>query len=185
MAATATPSRPRCRRCCSPRSDAVPGLAPALDLLFAETDRVCCGSRLLSDWFFEVVLIQLLRWVIDHPQDVGVSSGLMMGLSDPRLARVLVALHAAPKDDWPLRRMASVAGMSSSAFADAFKSVAGSTPAAYLADWRLTLASSLLRTGRPQKLVAAELGFATASSLSRTFKRCFGVGPREWLASAA
>jgi len=164
--------------------DAVPGLRPALDLLFAETDRARCGSRLLADRLFEVVLIQLLRWVIDHPQAVGVTSGLVMGLSDPRLARALVALHAAPQDDWSLARMAAVAGMSRSAFADAFKAVTGTTPAAYLTDWRLTVASSLLRAGRPQKLIAAELGFASASSLSRAFKQRFGTGPRAWLARA-
>ncbi len=165
--------------------DAVAGLRPALELLFAETDQVRCGSRLLADRLFEVVLIQLLRWVIDHPQAVGVSSGLVMGLSDPRLARALVALHAAPQEDWSLARMAGVAGMSRSAFAEAFRSATGTTPAAYLSDWRLTLASSLLRAGRPQKLVAAELGFSTASSLSRAFRQRFGAGPRQWLAGSA
>ncbi len=162
--------------------DAVQGLRPALDLLFAETDRVRCGSRLLADRLFEVVLIQLLRWLIDHPQAVGVSSGLLMGLSDPRLARALVALHATPQEDWSLARMAAVAGMSRSAFAETFKAVTGTTPAAYLTDWRLTVAASLLRAGRPQKLVAEELGFSTASSLSRAFKQRFAVAPREWLA---
>jgi AraC-like DNA-binding protein len=163
--------------------DAAPGLRPALDLLFAETDLVRCGSRLLANRMFEVVLILLLRWVIDHPQAVGVSGGLVMGLSDPRLARTLVALHAAPQDDWTLPHMATVAGMSRSAFAEAFKTVTGTTPSAYLTNWRLTVASSLLRAGQPQKLVAAELGFSTASSLSRAFKQCFGASPREWLAA--
>ena len=165
--------------------DAVPGLRPALDLLFAETDRVRCGSRLLADRLFEVVLIQLLRWVIDHPQAVGVSSGLVMGLSDSRLARALVALHASPQEDWTLARMAAAAGMSRSAFAESFKSVTGTTPSAYLTDWRLTVASTLLRAGQPQKLVAAELGFSTASSLSRAFKQRFGAAPRAWLAGVA
>lgn len=161
--------------------DAVPGMRPTLDLLFAETDHLRCGSRLLADRLFEVVLIQLLRWVIDHPQAVGVNSGLVMGLSDPRLARALVAVHAAPQEEWPLARMAAEAGMSRSAFAEAFKAVTDTTPSAYLTDWRLTVASSLLRAGQPQKLVAAELGFSTGSSLSRAFKQRFGVGPREWL----
>ena len=162
---------------------AVPGLQPALDLLFAETDRPRCGSRLLADRLFEVVLIQLLRWVIDHPQAVGVTSGLVMGLHDPRLARALVALHEAPQDDWSLARMAAVAGMSRSAFADAFRRTTGTTPAAYLTDWRLALASSALRAGRPQKLVAAELGFSTGSSLSRAFRQRYGCSPSAWLAS--
>lgn len=163
--------------------DAVEGLRPALDLLFAETDRVRCGSRLLADRLFDVVLIQLLRWIIDHPKEVGVSSGLVMGLSDPRLARTLVALHGAPQDDWTLARMAAIAGMSRSAFAETFRAVTGTTPATYLTDWRITVASSLLHAGRPQKLVAAELGFSSASSLSRAFRQRFGAAPREWLAA--
>lgn len=161
--------------------DSVPGLAPALDLLFAETDHPRCGSRLLADRLFEVVLIQLLRWVVDHPQAAGVKSGLLMGLADPRLARALVALHRAPHEDWPLARMAAAAGMSRSAFAEAFRAVTGTTPAAYLTDWRLALASSLLRAGQPQKRVALDLGFSTASSLSRAFKQRFGSAPRGWL----
>lgn len=159
----------------------VPGLHPALELLFAETDRPRCGSRLLADRLFEVVLIQLLRWIVDHPQAAGVSGGLMMGLHDPRLARALVALHATPQDDWSLARMAHEAGMSRSAFAEAFRTATGFTPAAYLTDWRLTLASAALRAGQPQKLVAAELGFSNGSSLSRAFKQRFGRSPRAWL----
>ena len=64
----------------------VEGLQPALDLLFAETDRVRCGSRLLADRLFEVVLIQLLRWLIDHPGAGGVGSGLI-SVAPPRTAR--------------------------------------------------------------------------------------------------
>ena len=36
----------------------VPGLDLALELLFAETDRVRCGHRLLADRLFEVVVLQ-------------------------------------------------------------------------------------------------------------------------------
>ena len=114
----------------------VDGLQPALDLLFAETDRVRCGSRLLADRLFEVVLIQLLRWLIDHPGAGGIGTGLISGLADPRLARLLVALHAAPAAAWSLERMAAQAGMSRTAFAVAFKQATGATPAGYLADWR-------------------------------------------------
>lgn len=96
-------------------------------------------------------------------------------------AAARVALHATPQEDWSLARMAAVAGMSRSAFAEAFKTVTG-TPLAYLTDWRLMVAVSLLRAGRPQKLVAAELGFSTASSLSRAHKQRFAASPREWLA---
>lgn len=164
--------------------NAVDGLMPALDLLFAEADRVRCGSRLLADRLFEVVLIQLLRWILDHPEQAGVSGGLILGLSHPRLARALVAVHQSPSDDWSLAKMASAAGMSRSAFADAFKTVTGTTPAAYLTDWRMSLAASMMRSGQQIKTIAAELGFASGSSFAKAFKQRFRASPREWLAAA-
>ncbi len=160
--------------------DRVDGLGPALDLLFAETDRVRCGSRLLADRLFEVVLIQLLRWLIDHPGAAGVSSGLISGLADTRLARLLVALHSAPAESWPLERMAAQAGMSRTAFAVVFKRATGTTPADYLANWRLTLAMSELRAGGMLKAVADSVGYGSATALSKAFKQRYGVAPRDW-----
>jgi transcriptional regulator GlxA family with amidase domain len=118
---------------------------------------------------------------IDHPTQAGVSAGLIVGLSDPRLARALVALHRTPGDTWSLARMAEIAGMSRTAFAATFKSVTGTTPAEYLSNWRLTLATADLRAGRPIKIIADEPGYAGASSLSKTFKQRFGHAPRDWV----
>src|SRR3546814_1748590 len=50
----------------------VHGLHSTLELLFAETDRVRCGQRLLVDRLLDVAVIQLLRWLLDHPQEAGV-----------------------------------------------------------------------------------------------------------------
>ncbi len=163
----------------------VDGLAQALTLLFAETDRMRCGSRLLADRLFDVVLIQLLRWLIDHPEEAGVPAGLITGLSEPRLARALVAMHERPGQPWPLERMARQAGMSRSAFSARFRDVVGQTPADYLADWRLTLAQAELRRGQSIKGIAEELGYASASALSRVFTQKIGVSPRHWLGGLA
>jgi len=157
------------------------GLDAALSLLFAETDRVRCGQRLLADRLFEVVLLQLLRWLLDHPQEAGIQPGLITGLSDPRLARALVAVHESPGAPWSLERMAASAGMSRTAFANAFRDVVGQTPADYLTDWRMALAQARLREGRPLKALAEELGYANASALSRAFAARTGLSPREWL----
>ncbi|NZA27785.1 AraC family transcriptional regulator [Luteimonas sp. SJ-92] len=159
---------------------AVDGLAPTLDLLFAEADRVRCGSRLLAGRLFEVLLVQVLRWALDHPTQSGVDRGTLAGLSHPQLARALTALHARPAEPWPLERLAAQAGMSRSAFAAAFKHAVGTTPAAYVLDWRLGLAATRLREGRTVKQVAHELGFAEAGALSKAFRRRYGVSPRGW-----
>jgi len=158
----------------------VPGLDLALELLFRETDQVRCGQRLLADRLFEVVLIQLLRWLLDHPQEAGMQPGLVAGLSEPRLARALVAMHEAPGEAWTLERMAERAGMSRTAFANAFREHVGQTPAEYLAGWRIALAQDRLREGQPLKRLASELGYANPSALSRAFTARMGMSPRQW-----
>lgn len=162
---------------------AVPGLADALGLLFAETAHRRCGQRLLADRLFEVVLLQLLRWLLDHPGAAGLPPGLLQGLCDPALARALTAVHEAPEAAWTLERMASTAGLSRSAFAARFRAVLNHTPADYLAQWRVALAQQRLLQGQAVKQVAGELGYANASALSRVFTQKVGQSPRQWLAS--
>ncbi len=161
----------------------VEGLAPALALLFAETERVRCGQRLLADRLFEVVLLQLLRWLLDRPEDGGVPIGMLTGLSDPQLARALVAMHDHPGQPWSLDTLAQEAGLSRTAFAARFKGVVGTTPGDYLANWRMSLTQTGLRQGRPVKVLASELGYANASALSRVFLQRMGLSPRAWLSA--
>ncbi|MCB1570965.1 MAG: AraC family transcriptional regulator, partial [Xanthomonadales bacterium] len=47
----------------------------------------------LADRLFEVLVLQLLRWLLDHAEEAGLQDGLLAGLSHPRLARVLTAIH--------------------------------------------------------------------------------------------
>lgn len=159
---------------------AVDGLEATLDLLFAETVRVRCGQRLLADRLFEVLVLQLLRWLVDHPEQAEVPPGLLLGLGHPRLARALTALHERPGADWSLAAMAQVAGMSRSAFADAFKAEVGCPPATYLLQWRVALAQSMLRQGRSVKEAADALGYASAASFSRAFTQQAGQPPTAW-----
>ncbi|MEO8410968.1 MAG: AraC family transcriptional regulator [Propionivibrio sp.] len=159
---------------------AIDGLDLSLTLLFAETDQVRCGHRLLADRLFEVVLIQLLRWLLDHPDEGKIPTGLLTGFADARLSRALVAMHEEPGSAWTLARMAEKAGMSRSAFAVRFKEAVGETPSDYLASWRLTIAQARLREGQSVKVIANELGYGNASALSRLFTKKLGKSPRQW-----
>lgn len=159
----------------------VSGLEQSLSLLFSEAGQVHCGQSLLVDRLFEVVLIQLLRWLIAHPEDGGISTGLLMGLADQRLSKALVAMHEAPGQAWNLESMAQEAGMSRSGFAARFKEIVEETPADYLSNWRLSIAQNQLLKGRPLKLIADELAYANASALSRMFTQKLGMSPTTWL----
>ena len=164
---------------------AIDGLDQTLALLFAETERLRCGQRLLADRLFEVLLVQLLRWLLDHSGAVGASGGLMNGLAHPKLARALSAVHEKPSADWTLESMAHVAGMSRSAFALEFKTQVGVTPGDYLLQWRVSVAQSRLRTGASIKSVSEELGYSSAASFSRAFSHSIGASPRKWLQKEA
>lgn len=163
--------------------DAVPNLGPALDLLFGEIDDVRCGKRVVADRLFEVVLIQLFRWILDHPDDLSLPVGLLTGLADERLAPALVAMHEFPGRPWTLEKMAREASLSRSAFAARFKERVGRSPADYLTDWRITLAQDRLRAGDSVARTATDLGYATSAAFSRAFTQRLGCSPRAWLTS--
>jgi AraC-like DNA-binding protein len=159
----------------------VDGIEQTLTLLFAETARVRCGQRLLADRLFEVLMLQLLRWLLDHPVQAGIQEGLLSGLSHPKLARVLTCLHERPGQAWSLEAMARQAGMSRSAFAAEFKATLGTTPAEYLLRWRVSIAQSMLRGGASVKKASDELGYASPAAFSRAFTQIVGASPRAWL----
>jgi AraC-like DNA-binding protein len=152
-----------------------------LEMLFAEADAVRCGQSLLANRLWEVLLIQLMRWLLDRPAQHPLPVGLLNGLADPALAHALTAIHDRPADPWTVQALAKEAGMSRSAFAVAFKAAVGSTPADYLAQWRLSITQQRLAAGDALKQVAVDVGYGTPSALSRAFSMRIGLSPRAWL----
>lgn len=160
----------------------MPALALTLDLLAAEAAGQHCGRQSVLDRLVEVVIIQLLRDLMDQGR---VQVGLLAGLADPRLAKAINAMHAEPARGWSLESLAAVAGMSRARFAVRFRDTVGVTPGAYLGNWRLGVAQSLLRRGKPVQVVADEVGFGSASALSRAFAAQLGCSPTRWLKEQA
>jgi AraC-like DNA-binding protein len=155
--------------------------AGVLQLLFEEASEQRCGRQLAMDRLFEVLLIHLLRHLMEHGR---ASTGLLSGLAHPQLRRALTAMHERPGHDWTLESLAEVAGMSRSAFINAFRNTIGCTPGVYLARWRVLLAQMALRRGQPLKLIVEEVGYGSEAALSRAFKAHSGMSPRAWKAEA-
>lgn len=155
-----------------------PSLTGLLNLLFGEAFGQHCGRQAALDRLCELLVIQLLRHLMDRGQ---VDAGLLAGLADSRLSKALNAMHEQPAEAWTLGTLASRAGMSRARFAVHFRETIGVTPGEYLVQWRLGLAQSLLRHGKPVSLIADEVGYSGAAALARAFNHRFGLSPRTWL----
>lgn len=154
------------------------GAHALLELLYDEAFSEHCGRQAALDRLCELLMIRLLRHCLDQGLTHG---GTLAGLADPRLAKALVALHEDPARSWDLSVMAGLAGMSRARFAVHFREVVGDTPGDYLASWRINLAQGMLRAGRPLKHVALDVGYGSASALTRAFIRKIGKAPTHWL----
>lgn len=155
----------------------LPHCAPVLSQLFAEAEASHCGRQLMLNRLFEVLLIWVLRELMSQGQ---VQSGMLAGLSHPKLRGALVALHDDAQHEWSLEELAAKAGMSRTVFANTFRDVVGCTPGVYLQRWRIGLVQKALREGRALKHIAADVGYGGEAALSRAFRAHTGLSPREW-----
>lgn len=157
---------------------ALPGVDSLLSLMFDEAFAEQCGRQAVLDRLCEVLVIRLLRHCIDRGLTQG---GTLAGLADSRLAKALTAIHQNPAREWGLSTMAGLAGMSRARFAVRFRQITGETPADYVASWRVMTAQRLLKRGLQLKHVAYDVGYGSASALTRAFIRKLGCSPTEWL----
>ena len=161
---------------------ALPGSAPLVDLLVAEAFEARSGRQAVLNRLCELLVVHLFRFSIDNAL---VRGGALAGLADARMAKALGAVHREPARNWSLAAMASLAGMSRARFSARFHSVVSTTPADYLAAWRIEQSLILLRTGRSLKQVALDVGYGSGSAFTRAFTRKMGCAPTPWLKTTA
>lgn len=102
-------------------------------------------------------------------------------MSDPRITRALDRLHADVAHDWSLVELATVAGMSRSAFAATFQTLVGVAPKAYLSERRMALARQAFLAGdHGLGAIAAASGFRSFSGFSTAFRNATGVPPSRY-----
>jgi AraC-like DNA-binding protein len=159
--------------------DALPELAPTLQLLFSEAFSKLPGRLTAIDRLFEYLFVLILRSAMNAHL---VDSGVLLGLSDLRLGKAIEGMHKHPETSWSLEQLAQRAGMSRARFAAYFRQVVGMTPFDYLTNWRMGVAQTMLRKGNSVKLIASAVGYANATALTRVFTQRLGMSPSEWLA---
>jgi AraC-like DNA-binding protein len=157
----------------------IPGLDGVLEMMFIEAVEGSAGNSASFAQLGEIVLLHLIRWAVDRRL---LTSGVVAGLADARLAKALAAIHNEPARPWKVGELADEAGLSRAHFAAQFSEVVGRPPSDYLAAWRIAIAQNLLSRGRQLKSIADECGYGSAGALSRAFVQHVGMRPTDWLA---
>lgn len=159
----------------------VPRLAQLVAMLDDEATRDEVGSDLILGRLIEILLIEALR----AAPAMTARPGLLRGLADPRIAAALRGLHGDIVRPWTVPDLAQQAGMSRSAFFARFTRMVGVRPMEYLATWRMAVAKGLLRRGGiALDEVAAQVGYASASTFSTAFSRHTGQPPGRFMRDA-
>jgi len=138
------------------------------------------GRQAVMNRLMEIFIINMVRSLLDKGE---LTQGMLAGLMDPQLNKVLQAIHNKPEESWTLEIMSEIACMSRSKFAEMFRKTIGKTPNDYLANWRIGVAQTLLKQGKSVSIVANSVGYETASALARVFRKKCGLSPKEWLDS--
>ncbi len=141
------------------------------------------GTQALTEALMKQCLILLLR---HHLVRLSVRSPLFTVLEDHRLARAVTGVLEQPSASHTVDSLASLAGMSRSAFAERFAQAFEQTPIEFVQRVRLRLGAHLLQaTDLPVKMIAASVGYASRSYFTRAFRTAYAVDPRAFRARAA
>ena len=127
----------------------------------------------------EIVLLNLARHTVATGARDAVEA-LNMRL-DLRIVRATAAAAHGPLATWTVAKLARIAGMSRTTFAERFHRLTGNSPLQTITHMRLRLAASELARGRkPIAKVADEAGYGSPAAFIRAFERYFHATPKQW-----
>lgn len=148
-------------------------------LLTLESEKERMGRTAVINHWASIMMIECLRTYVESLPEA--TDNWLKALKDPYLAKAIVAMHYEPNKAWTINKLAEVAGMSRSSFAQRFKEVVGMPPLTYLIDYRLRLAARYLRLQQNSISRISELvGYASDSTFSQAFKRVYGISPKTY-----
>ncbi len=115
---------------------------------------------------------------LEPPPEQRASLAKGIGSRNPRLVKIVRAMHENIEDPLPLEDLARNAGYSRRQFERQFKRVLGETPLSYYRNLRLDRARQLIvETDMTVAEVAIACGFSPGSGFASHYKTRFGESP--------
>jgi AraC-like DNA-binding protein len=145
----------------------------------AESHAARIGSEVLLARMSEMLFVDAVRQYVETlPPDGG---GWLAGLRDRFVSRALALLHERPAHAWTIEQLGEQVGLSRSALHQRFVQLVGVPPMQYLMQWRMQLATSMLRSSTATiAAVALDVGYDSEAAFTRAFKRFVGTPPARW-----
>ncbi len=151
-------------------------LEPVLTLVQREAGSAEPGAQAIFAKVADVFVAQALRRYLNGSQEAGLLTPAP--LLDPAIRRATEVMHSQPAHRWTIAELAKEAGMSRTAFCTRFSALVGEPPVRYLARVRLSMAAGhLATTSASIHQIARLAGYDSDASLSKAFKREFGITP--------
>jgi AraC-like DNA-binding protein len=152
-------------------------LKPLVEMLIEVAQHRGPGVQAMLDRLLQIAFVELLRLQLATPN--ANTNAWLQALFAPDLGPAIVAMHTRLDEHWSIERLARLARLSRSAFAERFQRQLGCSPGAYLVERRMRRADELLRnTPLVSKQIARSVGYASEGAFSAAFKRWAGESPR-------
>ncbi len=140
------------------------------------------ASTGMSQRLPELLFTEVLRLYLTSSPDAELT-GWLAALRDPLVGQALSLMHEDPARNWTVGELATSVASSKTVLVDRFVKFLGRPPIRYLTEWRLRLASGLLRTtSLGVREIGLRVGYRSEESFSRAFKRELGAAPAHWRA---
>ncbi|MFI6937106.1 cupin domain-containing protein [Streptomyces sp. NPDC050287] len=153
-----------------------PHLDDVVRLLVRELSHPRFGTTAALNSLIDLLLIQVIRTRIDARAEERVS--WLRGLLDPPVRDALTKIHQEPSHPWTTATLAAAISVSRATLSRRFPAATGQTPGDYLTRWRMDLAALRLRdTDETVESIATAVGYTSAHSFSRAFRRNRGLAP--------
>lgn len=136
------------------------------------------GSAASLTRMSEIVFIELVRAGIGRDQKL---STMVSAFRDKYIGQALELIHKRTSEPWTVETIAREIGMSRSRFSDRFSNLLEVSPMAYLSEWRLQKALTLLEDWRCSiQQVSNQVGYQSPAAFTRAFSKRFGESPRQY-----
>ena len=160
-----------------PKFDSESPVWRLVELINAEAQETPSFRSSILDRLTEALFLRLLQEFVSHDEG---TLGFIAALRDRPLRRALELIHLNPEMPWTIYELAKRVALSRATLVRRFRESVGAPPIEYLTRWRLLKAHQLVRHSAGSiEQIASRVGFSSAQTLTRAFKRQFGKTPSD------